>query len=457
MLHKLFDSYAMKGLLVLLITATVVAGMAGCAGPAGPAQEAEPAEEVEQAEEVEPAEEVTSSEQGDKVLKVGVMAPYTGSRARVGEELKGAAELAFEDIDYKVGDYTIELVWVDSQGDPEKATRAYEEAVVRHGIDVGLMGWQSPVSLAVMEICARNKIPHFFAFGAAHTINEKINSDLDRYSYWMGKGWPDPKKLTSAYIATVNSAIEGGLWKPDVMNAGVYAEDTDWGRSLVAGMIPQLEEAGWTIVAEEYFQSAETEFYPLLTKMMDADVRLIAGTANSPSPEALVKQAHDTELPALVILDGLGWIGEWYEMTGDASDYAIDQIPQWPTEESAAFRDRFDEKYGFAPSPSAAGQAFDVTNYFIEILKKTLEEHGELTSATIHQTGMDYVYTGKLPYKGVIHEEWVYTPETWPDPVVGEGKFIFPVIQYFGGEGVIVWPDAWKQADLAIPDWVPNE
>jgi hypothetical protein len=32
--------------------------------------------------------------------------------------------------------------------------------------------------------------------------------------------------------------------------------------------------------------------------------------------------------------------------------------------------------------------------------------------------------------------------------VVGAGKFIFPVLQYFGGEGKIIYPPEWADQEL---------
>ena len=34
--------------------------------------------------------------------------------------------------------------------------------------------------------------------------------------------------------------------------------------------------------------------------------------------------------------------------------------------------------------------------------------------------------------------------------VVGEDYYRGPVVQYFGGEGTIIWPDYLKEADLKI-------
>ena len=63
---------------------------------------------------------------------------------------------SLENINYQVGDYQIELVWVDSQSDPEKATRAYEEAIVQDGIQAGVLNWHSSVAVSAMAPCPAN-------------------------------------------------------------------------------------------------------------------------------------------------------------------------------------------------------------------------------------------------------------------------------------------------------------
>jgi branched-chain amino acid transport system substrate-binding protein len=44
--------------------------------------------------------------------------------------------------------------------------------------------------------------------------------------------------------------------------------------------------------------------------------------------------------------------------------------------------------------------------------------------------------------------EYKYTEETVPDPVVGKGFYIFPVLQYFDGEGKVIFPPEWAEQDL---------
>ncbi len=136
----------------------------------------------------------------------------------------------------------------------------------------------------------------------------------------------------------------------------------------------------------------------------------------------------------------------------------LDQIPQWTTPEAKKFRDDFKARWNIEPSPSAGGQAYDMTNFFIKVAKGALQDYGELTSDSLYKEGQNKLWKGQLVFTradgAIIHEQYKYTPDTIPDPVVGLGYYIFPVIQYFDGKGKIVWPDAWKEADVALPPFM---
>jgi hypothetical protein len=45
-------------------------------------------------------------------------------------------------------------------------------------------------------------------------------------------------------------------------------------------------------------------------------------------------------------------------------------------------------------------------------------------------------------------ENYSTNAEVVPDPVVGEGYYIFPVLQYFDGVGKVIFPSAWAEQEL---------
>ena len=388
-----------------------------------------------------------------KTLKIGVLGPFTGPSAQTGKEFQASVEMAMETIDYTVGDYKIEVVWVDSQSDPAKASGAYAEAVEGKGIQAGVMNWHSSVANAVMDVVAKYKVPHMFGFGASEVVNEKWHSDPVKYSYWGGKGWPVPAKLESNYIIALNEAITAGTFKPKKKLAAIYGEDTDWGRSAGGSYKKALLDSGWEIHSEEYFPATQTDFYPLLSKYKKAGVAVVAGTSTSPSAfSAFVKQSTEVGLKSVIIASGLGWIGDWYKMTGPASNYVLDSIPKLTTKEAKQWAKDIKAKYGFNPSPAAGGLSYDGIRMFIKLLQRTNELHGKLDKETIHKTMVEEVNTGKLTYGkkdgAIIMNEYKYNSDTMPDMVVAPDAYFFPILQYQNGKGKVIFPDVWKEADF---------
>lgn len=392
---------------------------------------------------------------GEQVLTVGVLGPYTGAGAQVGKQFKDVCAMRFEEIDYKVGPYKINLKYIDDESNPEKATRSYEEAIVRDKIDCGLLGWNSEVSLAIMDTAAKYQLPHFYSLSTTKVINKKALSDPEKYSVYVAKWWASPGLTMMGYAETIDGAIENGIWEPDQKKLGVYGVDNDWGRDFAEEAIKTFKEYGWEIIGPEFTPMGDTDFYPLLNKFKSSGATLLIGTCADPAAvSSFCKQADELKVPALRIIDGLGWFGDWYQLTGDSADNVLDLIPQWTKPEAQKFRETFVERYGYEPGPSNAGLAYDAVGFFIENLKDCFDKYGTLDQETLLKYAREEVQTGKVSYtKGILMDEYVFTDETWPDPEVAIDKYFIPVIQYESGEGKIVWPDEYKARDIIIPDY----
>jgi branched-chain amino acid transport system substrate-binding protein len=422
----------------LALFASACSGSAASPAPASPAATAAPAASV--APDASGATGCTEPAAAE--ISIGIEGPFTGPNALTGEEMKNASSMAFDGIGWKVGPYTLKPVYIDDQSDPAKGAAAYEQAAVGQKIIAGILGWHSSVAVAQMEITAKYKIPHFFAMGATGVVNETFNKDQAKYGYWTTKGWPDPAKLTIGYVQAIEDAITAGTYKPAEKKVAIYGEDTDWGRSFGTGLKDQLTAVGWTVVSEDFFPTTQTDFSAIVSRYKNDNVPLIAGTSTIPASIAsFLKGIDDQGIKALVVADGLGWIGDWYKLSGSASDYVVDQIPQFASDAAKKFAADYEAKYGSKPSPSAAGLSYDFSNFFIKIANQALADSCEITSASLYKVAQDQLWTGKMTYTdGIIMSNYDFAPDSIPDPVVGKGHYIFPALQYMGGEPTVVWP-----------------
>ena len=118
-------------------------------------------------------------------IKVGVDGPFTGPSARIGQDIQNGTKMAIDDaraagqlpvmVDGEKRD--IELVWIDDESSPEKAVKAYRDAVTRQGIQLMLNGWHGSVGLALVDLVAADGLISFGNLAAPEDISEKINSN----------------------------------------------------------------------------------------------------------------------------------------------------------------------------------------------------------------------------------------------------------------------------------------
>lgn len=389
---------------------------------------------------------VGSAAAGDKVFKLGILGPLTGPAAKSGNQMKDATTMAFEEVGNKIGDYDIELVYIDDQSDPSKGTNAYAEAIERKGVQAGILNWNTALTVAIQPMLAKYKVPHFFCMGAGKAGNDKWKSMPPEERYLILKGYPIPQRLVSGYVELLNDAENKKLWKPGKKLAALWGEDTDWGRSLVGGMAEGLKQNGWEIYTEEYFDLKKTDFYPFLNKCKKAGVTLLAGSSSGVSSvSAIIKQQNEIGFKGLIIADGLGWVGDWYKMTGRSSNGVLDMQVLFNTPEREEWVAKFKKRFKYAPSPTGAGFPYDYAYYFMKIAKRAIEKYGELSSETLTKIGREEVAEGKLTYNqadgALMHAQYGTDATNRPDPTIGPADFFLPIIQYKNGKGLQVFPD----------------
>ena len=137
---------------------------------------------------------------------------------------------------------------------------------------------------------------------------------------------------------------------------------------------------------------------------------------------------------------------------------ALDRVaPIADTPKGKAFKVEYKARHGSEPAAVEGGLAYDSANMLIQVMRGALDEYGELTRESLYKYAREKIAAGEFRFTdNVVMKEYHFTPETEPDPVIGAGYWLLPIVQAMGGEFKIVWPPDLEQADIAIPPWLPT-
>ena len=265
-----------KMISLMLCTVMTAAMVAGCGnGGSTAADNSAPSESGDSADSAEAAK----TPAGDNVIKVGVFEPQTGENGGGGlQEVYGIRYANEERPTVTVGgtEYTIQLVEADNKSDKTEAVTAAQK-LVSEGV-VGVLGsYGSGVSIAAGEIFKEAQIP---AIGCSCT-NPQVTEGND---YYFCVCFLDPFQGT----VMANFAKEEGAQKAAV----ITQLGDDYSSGLGAFFKNSFTSFG-EVVAEEQFQTNQTDFKASLTNIKNANPDVIFAPSSIATAPLIIKQARE--------------------------------------------------------------------------------------------------------------------------------------------------------------------
>lgn len=224
---------------------------------------------------------------GDNVIKVGVFEPQTGENGGGGlQEVYGIryANQMYPTVTVGGTEYTIQLVEVDNKSDKTEAVTAAQK-LVAEGV-VGVLGsYGSGVSIAAGDIFADAGIP---AIGCSCT-NPQVT---------FGNDWYFRTCFIDPFQGTVmaNYAIQNGY-----QTAAVITQlGDDYSSGLGSYFKTAFESLGGTLVADEQFQTNQSDFKAILTNIKASDPDFIFAPSSITTAPLIIKQAREMGITAVL-------------------------------------------------------------------------------------------------------------------------------------------------------------
>ncbi|MBL8340889.1 MAG: ABC transporter substrate-binding protein [Rubrivivax sp.] len=190
--------------------------------------------------------------QGAKV-KVGLMLPYTGTFAALGNAIENGFRLHIAEQGGKLGGREIEFVKVDDESDPAKATDNVNKLVKRDNVDVLVGTVHSGVAMAMARVAKESGtlliVPNA---GAGAVTGAMCSANIFRSSF---SNWQPGYAMGEVVAKKGHKKVVTITWK--------YAA----GDESVAGFKEAYTKSGGQIVKELSLPFPGVEFQALLTEI----------------------------------------------------------------------------------------------------------------------------------------------------------------------------------------------
>lgn len=253
---------------------------------------------------------------GNDTFKIGYVSPQTGPLAAFAEPDRFTLEQVKKAVAGGVVSggrkYAVEIIYKDSQSNPNRAGSATAELILRDKVDLVIASSTPATTNPVADQCELNQVPcitndapwqpYFFGRNG----NAKTGFEWTYHFFW---GLEDIiGAFTSMWDKIPSSRTVGGLWPND-------EDGNAWGGRM--GFPPVLNSKGFKVVDRGRFQSPMNDFSSFISAFKDAGVDIVTGVVPPPDfanfwnqagqqgfRPKIVTVAKATEFPAAIAAFG---------------------------------------------------------------------------------------------------------------------------------------------------------
>jgi ABC-type branched-subunit amino acid transport system substrate-binding protein len=216
-------------------------------------------------------------------ITVGLLAPVTGVFADFGDLMTKATDLAVQRVNDEGGilGRPLTVIAEDDQGDPAVATERARKLLVQDNVDILMGTVSSATTLAVLPLVDQAQKPFFYPLDGE---DKTCLPDGGTNPLVFGLG-DTPQQRLVQFVPTIVEQ-SGGDWY-------FIGNDYVFPRSVNAVAIAFLNEAGGTVVAEEYVPLGTSDYRPVIDRIANSGATVVFSTTVGTDGVAFTKQARE--------------------------------------------------------------------------------------------------------------------------------------------------------------------
>jgi len=293
-------------------------------------------------------------------LKVGLVLPYTGVYAVLGESITQGMELVFAREGFAVAGRKIEMVKEDDEMKPPVGLRKTEKLIDSDKVDILTGPVHSGILMGIRDKVHASKTILLVSNAGADAISR------ERCSRWIFR--------TSFSNWQPNQPMGGWVAKNVTKEVFLTAPNYQAGKDQLDAFKETFGPAGGKVVGEDYPKLGETDYAPYLTKIRQSGAKAVYAFFSGSDAVNFVKQFDQFGLRPAVKLTGAGFLTEpdVLPAQGKAALGAITghfYTPVLDNPTNQRFVKDFREKFGGKMPDGFACQGYDTAEVIIRAVR----------------------------------------------------------------------------------------
>ena len=294
----------------------------------------------------------------EKEIKVGAIFALTGDAAMYGERAKRGVELALEEINKEgIREREVNIIYEDSQGDPQKAVSAFQKLVELDKVKFIIGPLSSSEVLSIAPMAEKKKVIILTPTSSAPQI-----TDAGDYIF----------RNCVSDLFDGAALAEFVVEKIQKKTAGIIYINNDFGIGLKESFKKRFSSLTGEIIIEESFKRRDTDFRTQLSriKAKNPDVLFLVGYVEMGQ---ILKQAKELglksqivsfssfEQPDIIKVAGNAAEGVYYTFQGFDAESEEEVVKNF----TAKYKERYNED-----SDIFAALSYDALKVYAEALKE---------------------------------------------------------------------------------------
>jgi branched-chain amino acid transport system substrate-binding protein len=363
------------------------------------------------------------------VIKVGIILPLTGEKAKFGEIEKNSFVMALNEINKAGGvkGKKIELLFEDDTGKPDIARAAVEKLISKDGVVMLGGGYGSSETYAISGVAQQKKMPFLINTGSADDITEKGWNFIFRLNPSVSE-YADAAESFYKEVAKPKSAV-------------ILYENSLFGTSGSKDADKSLKAMGVQVALKEGYEHGAVDFKPLLIKVKNANPDLIYMISYVMDASLIMRQAMELDInPKMFVGGGAGFtLPEFYQNAGKAAEgvFSADLwIPTLPFPGAKEYFANYKKSFGKETEYHGA-EAYAAMQVIADALKRSKSFSPEDIRQALAATDLMTVFG---PVKFLT-----YGKKT------NQNKLPTYLVQWIKGKMECVWPKQFATAAYVFP------